>query len=73
MSKQLSSPFRHVECCICGKDFGKIPGSIYTVTFAGKQCHCCSYTCYQKAQKAKEEHNSSQYAKMRRSVEGDKE
>lgn len=57
-----------LECGICGKKFYKVYCSIYSVEFGGKTYNCCSYTCYQLAKKVKEENNSSQYAKLRRST-----
>lgn len=48
----------YIICSMCGKQFIRRPGSIYKVVYEGRLNRCCSYTCYQKALKLKEElHN----------------
>ena len=47
-------PFTYTICCMCGKQYIKQPQSIYKVIYKGRINNCCSYTCYQKANKLKE-------------------
>lgn len=57
-------PFKYTTCAICGKQFIKAPGSIYKVMFAGKTNQCCSYTCYMKAKRIKEDTNEANYKRF---------
>lgn len=67
MQKPKSNgPFTYTTCGICGKEYIRIPGSIYKVRFAGKTYHCCGYACYQKALKIKESCNEHQYQKLKK-------
>lgn len=50
-----NQPFKFTVCAMCGKQFIRQPGSIYNVKYRGRMNRCCSYTCYQKALKVKEE------------------
>lgn len=54
-------PFRYTVCGMCGKKFIKSANSIYTLNFAGKTSHFCSYGCYREAQKTREKFNGSEY------------
>ncbi len=69
MAEKIYTPFHFKECCICGKKFIKIPGSIYKLVFAGRVVHCCSYTCYSKAKEIKESCNSNEYNRLRKELE----
>ena len=42
----------------------KVYDSIYHITFAGKVCHFCSYTCYRIGVKTKEDTNEAIYKKF---------
>ena len=58
-------PFYYTVCAMCGKQYIRHPGSIYKVKYEGRINQCCSYTCYQKALKLKEElHNEAKYKKF---------
>ena len=58
-------PIHLTTCAICGKQFVKAPLSIYKVTYNGRINQCCSYSCYQKAKKLKEDlHNEANYKKF---------
>ena len=50
-----NGPFKFTVCSMCGKYYIKQPGSIYKVTYKGRINQCCSYSCYRKALKLKEE------------------
>lgn len=50
-----NEPFKYTVCAMCGKKFIKQVGHIYKVMYKGQTNQCCSYTCYQKALKLKEE------------------
>lgn len=53
-------PFKYTVCAMCGKNFIKHPRHIYKVPYKGQTNQCCSYTCYQKALKLREElHNEN--------------
>lgn len=61
-----TGPFKFTTCAICGKQYIKIPGSIYKVNFAGKTYQCCTYSCYMKAKKLKEDNNDeASYRRLR--------
>lgn len=58
-------PFKYTVCAMCGRDYIKRPGSIYKVIYKGRVNQCCSYSCYQKAKKLKEElHNEETHKKF---------
>lgn len=56
-----NEPFKFTTCAICGARYIKQIGSIYHVNFAGRSFQCCSYGCYQKALKVKDEYVGSHY------------
>lgn len=60
------TPFAYTTCAICGKEFIRIPGSIYKVVFANKVYHCCGYKCWNIAKQTSEAHSHSHYRKHRR-------
>ena len=39
---------------MCGKEYFRMPCSIYSMNFAGKRYNFCSHSCYRQAQKCKE-------------------
>ena len=59
-----TGPFKFTTCAICGKQYIKPPGSIYKVKFAGKIYQCCSYSCYMRAKKLKEDNNEASYKRF---------
>ena len=62
-------PFKFTVCAMCGRDYIKPPGSIYKVTYKGQINNCCSYSCYQKALKVKDElHNAKNHKKSSNEV-----
>ena len=65
MMKNSEGPFKYTICAMCGKQYIKSPGSIYKVIYKGRINQCCSYSCYQKAKKLKEElHNEANHKKF---------
>jgi len=59
-------PFKMIQCAICGKQFVVPFKNLYKVEFAGKVHNCCSYTCYRKAQRAKQENKQSEYIQIQK-------
>lgn len=62
--KDGKGPFKYTTCAICGKQYIKAPGSIYKVNFAGKTYQCCTYSCYMKAKRLKEDNNEASYKRF---------
>lgn len=54
-------PFQYTVCGMCGKKFIKATNNIYTLNFAGRTLHFCSYSCYREAQKTREQFNGNEY------------
>lgn len=59
-----TGPFKFTKCSICGKEYIKAPGSIYKLKFAGKIHNFCTYTCYMKAKRLKENNNEASYKRI---------
>ena len=57
-----------IECPMCGQRFIPLPGSIYKLQFASKTYKFCSYTCYHRAQKVKENTNEAEYKRILKSL-----
>ena len=61
----MYDPFKYTVCAMCGNKFIKRPDHIYKVKYKGQTNQCCSYSCYQKAKKLKEElHNEANHKKF---------
>lgn len=56
-----------VKCSVCGKDYVYNHMSIYKIKVGDSVKNCCSYTCYRKLQKEKE--NSKQAKREQRKIQ----
>lgn len=63
-------PFKFTVCSMCGKKFIKPAENLYKVNYCGRVNQCCSYTCYQKALRLKEElkNDETNYPNIFRSI-----
>ena len=64
-------------CQMCGKQYIRIPGSIYKMRFAGKRYNFCTYECFRHAEKCKEQimatSHESDYIKFQDELKAAKE
>ena len=58
----LSRDFK--VCAMCGQTFHKMPCSIYTLHFAGKVHHFCTYSCYTKGKEVYDSVNKAMYTEL---------